>query len=72
MPQKDFALKEYRVRATPVFAFFDLDGKLVARYTGATRDAREFMWLGEYVVDGRYRDLPFAKYKRERQDTDGK
>jgi hypothetical protein len=27
------------VRATPVFAFFDLDGKLVARYTGATRDA---------------------------------
>ena len=72
MPQKDFALKEYRVRATPVFAFFDLDGKLVARYTGATRDAKEFMWLGEYVVDGRYRDLPFAKYKRERQETDGK
>ncbi len=71
MPQKDFALKEYRVRATPVFAFFDLDGKLVTRYTGATRDVQEFMWLGEYVVDGHYRDLPFAKYKRERQEAAG-
>ena len=47
LAQKDFALKEFRVRATPVFAFFDLDGNPVARYTGATRDAREFRWLGE-------------------------
>ncbi len=71
MPQKDFALKEYRVRATPVFAFFDLDGNLVARYTGATRDSAEFMWLGEYVVGGHYRDLPFPKYKRERREAAG-
>jgi thioredoxin-related protein len=68
MPQKDFALQEFRVRATPVFAFFDLDGKLVTRYTGATRDVQEFMWLGEYVVAQRYQDIPFPKYKRERQD----
>ncbi len=67
MPQKDFALKEHRVRATPVFAFFDLEGNLVARYTGATRDAAEFMWLGEYVVEGRYKETTFPKYKRERQ-----
>lgn len=69
--QKDFALKEYRVRATPVFAFFDLDGQLVARYTGATRDSKEFMWLGDYVSQGRYQDMPFPKYKRQRQQDSG-
>jgi thioredoxin-related protein len=71
MPQKDFALKEHRVRATPVFAFFDLEGNLVNKYIGATRDAEEFQWLGEYVVEGRYQELPFAKYKRERQAAKG-
>jgi len=64
--QKDFAFREHRVRATPVFGFFDLDGKLVTRYTGATRDAEEFLWLGEYVVKGVYKDMTFARYKRER------
>jgi len=67
LPQKDFALKRFRVRATPVFAFFDLEGKLVARYTGATRDAQEFRWLGEYVVEGAYAETSFTRYKRERQ-----
>jgi thioredoxin-related protein len=66
LPQKDFALKQFRVRATPVFAFFDLDGNLVARYTGATRDAQEFRWLGEYVVDGAYAQTSFTRYKRDR------
>ena len=66
VPQKDFALKQFRVRATPVFAFFDLDGKLVARYTGATRDAKEFRWLGEYVVEGAYTKTSFTRFKRER------
>jgi thioredoxin-related protein len=60
-------LKTHRVRATPVFAFFDLDGNLVARYTGATGDATEFMWLGEYVVQERYKEIAFPAYKRERQ-----
>ena len=69
--QKDFALKQFRVRATPVFAFFDLDGNLVARYTGATRDAQEFLWLGEYVVEGAYTKTSFPRYKRERQRTGG-
>jgi thioredoxin-related protein len=65
MPQKDFALKDLRVRATPVFAFFDLDGNMVARYTGATRDVDEFMLLGRYVVEGAYKDTTFTKYKHE-------
>jgi thioredoxin-related protein len=71
MPQKDFALKSHRVRATPVFAFFDLDGNMVARFTGATGDATEFMWLGDYVVQERYKEMTFQVYKRERQAAAG-
>lgn len=65
--QKAYAFDVHRVRATPVLMFFDLDGQPVARYTGATADVREFMWLGQYVVDGVYKDMPFTKYKRERR-----
>lgn len=63
---KDFAFKQYRVRATPVFAFFDLDGKYIkrARFTGAAKDKNEFMMLGRYVVDEAYKDQPFTRYKR--------
>jgi thioredoxin-related protein len=44
---KDFAFQQYRVRATLVFAFFDLDGNYIkeARFTGAARDKDEFMLL---------------------------
>lgn len=63
---KDFAFKQYRVRATPVFAFFDLDGRYIkrARYTGATTDKDEFLLLGRYVVEGAYRQQSFTRYKR--------
>lgn len=67
--EKDFALKQFRVRATPVFAFFDLDGDPVARYTGATRDREEFMLLGQYVVEEAYKDTTFTKYKRAKRDA---
>jgi thioredoxin-related protein len=70
--QKAMALEEYRVRATPVFAFFDLDGKLVARYTGATKDAEEFRLLGQFVADGAYASTNFPTYKRERQNAGAK
>jgi len=72
MSQKAFALKGNRVRATPVFAFFDLNGHLTERYTGATRDAQEFMWLGEYVADGHYKEGPFDAYKRARAQAAAK
>jgi len=65
--EKDFAFRKNRVRATPVFAFFDLNGKRVARYTGATTDVDEFMLLGKYVVDEKYRSMSFNRYKREQQ-----
>jgi thioredoxin-related protein len=64
--EKDFALKYNRVRATPVFAFFDSDGELLASYTGAVKNVDEFMLLGEYVIGGHYKDLRFNAYKRTR------
>jgi thioredoxin-related protein len=67
MKQKDFAFKKNRVRATPVFAFYDLSGERIVRYTGATNGVEEFMWLGEFVVNGEYKNSRFAKYKREKK-----
>jgi len=63
---KDFASKEYRVRATPVFAFFDLQGRYIkrARFTGAASGKQEFMLLGRYVVEKAYEKQPFVRYKR--------
>ena len=63
--QKDFAFKQHRVRATPVIAFFDLEGNPINRYTGATRDAKEFLLLGKFVADGAYKKTNFTRYKRE-------
>ena len=69
MPQKDFAFLHNRVRATPVFVFFGLDGKLMAKYTGAVRDPEEFLWLGEFVSSGAWKTTNFTAYKRERSST---
>ncbi len=64
MTQKDFAFKENRVRATPVLAFFDLNGKRVMRFTGRTSSAQEFLLLGQFVADKEYKNNKFSKYKR--------
>ena len=66
--QKDFAFKEYRVRATPVIAFFDLSGKLVHKHIGKTNGVDEFMLMGKYVVDKAYKDMPFIRYKRSKKN----
>lgn len=67
--QKDFALKQFRVRATPVFQFVDIDGNPVkgGRYTGATRDAEEFLWLGEYIVGGSNESMSFTNFKKSKR-----
>jgi len=69
MPEKDFSLKVNRVRATPVFIFYGLDGKKILRYTGATRNLDEFLWLGEFVTTGAYKTTKFSKYKRKRRSV---
>ncbi|MFN3594846.1 MAG: thioredoxin family protein [Thiobacillaceae bacterium] len=62
--EKAFALAQ-RARATPVFIFYDLEGKPLTRYTGATQTAEEFLLLGRYVVEGAYKTMPFNLYKRQ-------
>jgi thioredoxin-related protein len=64
---KEFSLKAMRVRATPVFAFFDASGELVTRYTGALKNAHDFMLLGRYVTDGHHAEIRFSKFRRENQ-----
>jgi thioredoxin-related protein len=69
MKEKDFAFKQHKVRATPVFGFFNLEGKLITRFTGATNDAQEFLWLGEFVVNDHYKTTNFSRYKREKRQA---
>jgi len=64
MTQKHFATKINRVRATPVFAIFDLEGKRITRFTGRTSGTEEFMLLGQYVVEKKFEKMSFLKYKR--------
>lgn len=66
LTEKDFAEKT-RVRATPVMVFYDLSGKPMHRYTGASRNVQEFMWLGEFVVEGNYKTQRFPVFKREKK-----
>lgn len=68
MTQKDFAFKENRVRATPVIAFFDLQGKRAMRFTGRTSSAEEFLLLGQFVVEKEYVNTKFSKYKRSHKN----
>ncbi|QBZ82524.1 thioredoxin [Hydrogenovibrio crunogenus] len=56
--------KKYRVRATPVMMIFDLNGQPIVRYTGPTRTQKEFMLLGQFVLDGSYKTTSFTRYKR--------
>ena len=62
--QKDFAFREHRVRATPVFMFYELDGKKMHRHTGKTSGPEEFKLMGEYLVKGIYKEMSFTRYKR--------
>lgn len=61
--EKAFSLV-HRVRATPALLFFNLDGKLVARFTGPTKDQSEFLLLGRYVTEGAYATQSFTQYKQ--------
>jgi thioredoxin-related protein len=64
--EKEFA-RAQRVRGTPTFVFVGTDGREMARYVGATRDAQEFMALGRFVADGHWRKQDFAQFYRNIQ-----
>jgi len=63
--EKRFA-DQYQVKVTPVFQFFDLNGKPTARLSGIAKGGvKEFLALGRYVVEGAYEDISFDQYKRK-------
>ncbi|QEP45139.1 thioredoxin [Ectothiorhodospiraceae bacterium BW-2] len=64
MKQKEFATKAHRVRATPVTAFFDLEGQLVHRFTGKTSGVEEFLLMGRFVAEQHYKNERFVQFKR--------
>jgi len=64
MTEAEFARK-IRVRATPVFVFYDTDGKPALRTTGYL-DERTFVLAGRYVVDGVHKTgTSFFRYIQE-------
>ncbi len=74
LPMEDFTGKkttekafsiERRVYGTPVFDFFDLDGKLITRFPGTAKDVNEFLLLGKCVVEGACKTTSFSAYKRQ-------
>jgi len=64
MLEKVFAEKRNKVRATPLMAFYNLDGQMVVRYTGAASSIKEFLMLGQYMLDKGYLKQSFSRYKR--------
>jgi len=62
--EKHFA-DQYQIKFTPLFQFFDLNGKPTARFTGIAKGGvKEFLALGRYVVEAAYENGSFDKYKR--------
>jgi len=60
----DFA-KKVRVRATPVFIFYDTDGTPALRTTGFL-DPDKFLLAGKYVVEGVHKTKKsFFRYLQE-------
>lgn len=66
--EKHFAT-EYQIKFTPVFQFFDLNGKPTARFTGIAKGGvKEFLTLGRYVVEAAYVNGSFEQYKRKNKN----
>lgn len=65
MTEKAFA-RSLRFKGTPIFVFFAADGREMARYTGATRDAETFLALGHYVAEGHWQRMSFEQFRPPR------
>ena len=74
LPMEDFTGKkttekafsiEQRIYGTPVFDFYDLEGKLITRFPGTAKDVNEFLLLGKCVVEGACKTMSFTAYKKQ-------
>jgi thioredoxin-related protein len=62
--EKAFSL-EQRIYGTPVFDFYDLEGKLITRFPGTAKDVNEFLQLGKCVAEGACKSMSFSAYKKQ-------
>ena len=63
MTESAFA-RAQRIRGTPTSVFHGLDGREVARFSGAPGSREEYLLLGEFVAEGHYRTGDFPAYRR--------
>ena len=61
--ERTFAKRHNRIGATPVLAFFDLEGNRVVRRTGFA-NKQEFLLLAKYMTEKAYKQENFVSYKR--------
>ncbi len=64
---KQFSQQQYRVRATPVYIFFNLNGEAIYRHSGLIADPQEFLWLAEYVLSSAYEKQSFNDFKQQKR-----
>lgn len=55
----DFWARSLGIHGTPAFAFFDGEGQLLTRYSGAFKTPQDFIGLGQYVHTTAYEERPF-------------
>lgn len=63
LAEKQFSIK-HGVRLTPVFLFFDQEGRVVARVPGYV-EPEEFFLLGRYVVEGHYKNKNLVQFLKD-------
>src|SRR6478672_4278039 len=75
VPVRDFGDREQtekayaqaaKIKGTPTFVFYDLQGHEVVRILGTIETADEFLLLGQFVATGAYKTQSFAQYKTDR------
>jgi thioredoxin-related protein len=55
-----------KVRMTPTFVFYDLNGAEIVRFVGPLETAEEFILLGQFVATGAYKKSSFAQYRTQK------
>ncbi|MEJ2174424.1 MAG: thioredoxin family protein [bacterium] len=53
-----------RIRGTPTFDFYALDGARVYRHVGGLFEPADFLLLGQFIVSGAYQGRTFKQYRQ--------
>lgn len=61
LPSKVFAAHR-KVKTTPVISYIDPYGVEVFRWVRVVKSPQEFLWMGKYVTEGHYADIPWREF----------